>query len=116
MDGMGERIKAARLERGETRKKLAANAGVRYATIAAVERGIHGIPAWKMQRIAKALGCTVAWLQTGVDDSPLCAEVATIPVAQIHFLAQVARRNGEGAAADKVEAWLRDAVGDSIPF
>lgn len=116
MDGMGERIKAARLERRESQDKLARRAKVPQSSLSAVERGLKGLTAWDTKRLAAALGCTVAWLQTGVDDSSLCAEVATIPVAQIHFLAQVARRHGEEATADKVEAWLRDAVGDSIPF
>ena len=116
MDGMGERIKAARLERGESQDKLARRARIPQSSLSAVERGLNGLTAWDTNRLAVALGCTVAWLQTGVDDSPLCAEVATIPVAQIQSMAQVARRHGEGAAADKVEAWLRDAVGDSIPF
>jgi Ribonuclease G/E len=50
------------------------------------------------------------------DDSPLCAEVATIPIEDIQVLISIARMRGPDAAADRVETWLKESVGDSIPW
>lgn len=116
MDGMGERIKAARLERRESQDKLARRAKVPQSSLSAVERGLKGLTAWDTKRLAAALGCTVAWLQTGVDDSPLCAEVATIPVEDIQRLIETDRAVGFDETADRVEKWLQTEVGNSIPF
>ena len=116
MSTFGERVREARTSLRLTQVQLATLCGLCQSHISMIEIGHRDASRPMLERLASALQCSAGWLVTGTDDSPLCAEVATIPVAQIHFLAQVARRHGEGAAADKVEAWLRDAVGDSIPF
>ena len=118
MDTLGERIQHARIELGLSQNKLAAKAKVPQSTLSAAERGLRGLKAWDLGRIAKALDCTVAWLQTGVDESPLCAEVATIPAREISYLISLARLHGPitNRQADKVETWLKQSVGDSIPF
>jgi transcriptional regulator with XRE-family HTH domain len=115
---MGGRVHAARLELGLTQHKLAAMAKMPQSSLSAVERGVRGLTAWHMSALAKALGCTVAWLQTGVDESPLCAEVATIPAREISYLISLARLHGPitNIQADKVETWLKQSVGDSIPW
>lgn len=116
MDTMGERIQSARIELGLSQNKLALAAKVPQSTLSAAERGLRGLKTWDLSRIAKALKCTVAWLQTGIDESPLCAPVATIPIGQIQYLINLARTRGPDTTADKVEKWLRDEVGNSIPF
>jgi transcriptional regulator with XRE-family HTH domain len=116
MDTMGERIQSARIELGLSQNKLALAAKVPQSSLSAAERGLRGLKAWDLSRIAKVLNCTVAWLQTGVDESPLCAEVATIPVKEIQGLILTARRVGDLRFAEVVEAWLKQSVGDSIPW
>lgn len=116
IEGMGGRVHAARLELGLTQHKLAAMAKMPQSSLSAVERGVRGLTAWHASALAKALGCTVAWLQTGVDESPLCAEIAAVPVADIKRLIAVARKVGFNATADTVETWLKESVGDFIPF
>lgn len=51
-----------------------------------------------------------------VDNFPLCAEVATIPVEDIQRLIETGRAVGFDETADRVEKWLKESVGSDIPF
>jgi transcriptional regulator with XRE-family HTH domain len=59
---LGARIRALRLARRETLRKLAAEAGVTESFLSQVERGVASPSIASVQRIARALGATIAEL------------------------------------------------------
>jgi transcriptional regulator with XRE-family HTH domain len=59
---LGARIRALRLARGETLRKLAAQAGVTESFLSQVERGVASPSIASVQRIARALGASIAEL------------------------------------------------------
>lgn len=59
---LGARIRALRLARGETLRKLAAQAGVTESFLSQVERGVASPSIASVQRIARALGTSIAEL------------------------------------------------------
>lgn len=64
MDTLGKRLKHARLERGLTQMQLAQASGVKQSDISKLERG-DSITTTGVVRLAKALGCSAEWLDTG---------------------------------------------------
>jgi transcriptional regulator with XRE-family HTH domain len=59
---LGARIRALRVARGETLRKLAAQAGVTESFLSQVERGVASPSIASVQRIARALGTSIAEL------------------------------------------------------
>lgn len=59
---LGARIRALRLARGETLRKLAVQAGVTESFLSQVERGVASPSIASVQRIARALGTSIAEL------------------------------------------------------
>ena len=59
---LGARIRALRLARGETLRQLAAQAGVTESFLSQVERGVASPSIASVQRIARALGQSIAEL------------------------------------------------------
>jgi transcriptional regulator with XRE-family HTH domain len=59
---LGARIRALRLARGETLRQLAAQAGVTESFLSQVERGVASPSIATVQRIARALGTSIAEL------------------------------------------------------
>ena len=59
---LGARIRTLRLARGETLRKLAAQAGVTESFLSQVERGVASPSIASVQRIARALGTSIAEL------------------------------------------------------
>jgi transcriptional regulator with XRE-family HTH domain len=59
---LGARIRALRLARGETLRKLAAQAGVTESFLSQVERGVASPSIASVQRIARSLGTSIAEL------------------------------------------------------
>jgi transcriptional regulator with XRE-family HTH domain len=59
---LGARIRALRIARGETLRKLAAEAGVTESFLSQVERGVASPSIASVQRIARALGTSIAEL------------------------------------------------------
>ena len=59
---LGARIRALRLARGETLRRLAADAGVTESFLSQVERGVASPSIATVQRIARALGQSIAEL------------------------------------------------------
>ena len=59
---LGARIRALRLARGETLRQLAAQAGVTESFLSQVERGVASPSIASVQRIARALGTSIAEL------------------------------------------------------
>ena len=59
---LGARIRALRLARGETLRRLAADAGVTESFLSQVERGVASPSIASVQRIARALGQSIAEL------------------------------------------------------
>ncbi|MEO5704616.1 MAG: XRE family transcriptional regulator [Candidatus Limnocylindrales bacterium] len=59
---LGARIRALRLSRGETLRQLAAEAGVTESFLSQVERGVASPSIASVQRIARALGQSIAEL------------------------------------------------------
>lgn len=64
MDTLGKRLKHARLERGLTQMQLAHESGVKQSDISKLERG-ESSATTGLVRLAKALGCSADWLDTG---------------------------------------------------
>lgn len=65
---LGARIRALRVARGETLRQLAAQAGVTESFLSQVERGVASPSIASVQRIARALGQSIAELFT--EDDP----------------------------------------------
>jgi transcriptional regulator with XRE-family HTH domain len=59
---LGARIRTLRVARGETLRKLAAQAGVTESFLSQVERGVASPSIASVQRIARALGTSIAEL------------------------------------------------------
>src|SRR5512134_3680276 len=59
---LGARIRALRVARGETLRKLATQAGVTESFLSQVERGVASPSIASVQRIARALGASIAEL------------------------------------------------------
>jgi len=64
MDTLGKRLKHARIERGLTQVQLAQASGVKQSDISKLERGESNATTG-LVRLAKALGCSAEWLDTG---------------------------------------------------
>lgn len=64
MDTLGKRLKHARLERGLTQVQLAQASGVKQSDISKLERGDSSTTTG-LVKLAKALGCSADWLDTG---------------------------------------------------
>ena len=64
---LGARIRALRVARGETLRQLAAQAGVTESFLSQVERGVASPSIASVQRIARALGQSIAELFTADD-------------------------------------------------
>ncbi|MBX6396153.1 MAG: helix-turn-helix transcriptional regulator [Alicyclobacillaceae bacterium] len=60
--GIGERLKELRLQRGMTVRELAEKAGVSQSYVYAVEAGTRGSRVDKLMRIARALDVDIATL------------------------------------------------------
>lgn len=55
--GVGERLRALRLEAGLTQSQLAIRLGTTQSAIARLERGLHRTSLETINRVAAALGC-----------------------------------------------------------
>lgn len=60
--GVGERLRALRLEAGLTQAQLAVRLGTTQSAIARLERGLHRSSLESINRVAAALGCETALL------------------------------------------------------
>ena len=65
---VGRRIRLARIRRDLTRDDVAQRAGMTRDFVSAVERGMHGVDAWRLDKIADILGVSLSWL-IGQSDS-----------------------------------------------
>jgi len=76
---LGHRIRAARICRGWSLRKLAAVSQIDASTIGAIECDENEPGVWKVQRIAHALGMTVS---QAIGEKPMsdleCAVLATL--------------------------------------
>lgn len=59
---VGRRIRTARIWSNLSQDQLAAKAGVSRNFVSAIERGTHGLDAWKLFRLARALDHDLGWL------------------------------------------------------
>jgi transcriptional regulator with XRE-family HTH domain len=59
---VGVRIRTERYWLNLRQEELAARAGVSRHFISAVERGRHGLDAWRLRKVARALGRDLGWL------------------------------------------------------
>lgn len=64
MDTLGKRLRHARKERGLTQDQLEAASGVKQSDISKLERGESNTTTG-LVKLAKALGCSADWLDTG---------------------------------------------------
>jgi transcriptional regulator with XRE-family HTH domain len=73
---LGARIRALRVGRGETLRKLAAEAGVTESFLSQVERGVASPSIASVQRIARALGTSIAELFATDDPAGIVVRAA----------------------------------------
>src|SRR4051812_38665902 len=66
-NGIGERIRAARRERGWTQQVLAEAVGVSRSAVAQWETDRAGQVPWNLTRLATALGTSAEWLTHGTE-------------------------------------------------
>jgi transcriptional regulator with XRE-family HTH domain len=59
---IGRRIRDERFWRNLRQEELAERAEVSRHFVSAVERGRHGLDAWRLRKVAHALGRDLAWL------------------------------------------------------
>jgi len=65
---IGRRLHVRRRWLGLGQQDVADKAGVTRNFVSAIERGIQGLDAWRLRRVADALGVTLDWLLFGPDD------------------------------------------------
>jgi transcriptional regulator with XRE-family HTH domain len=73
---LGARIRSLRVARGETLRKLAAQAGVTESFLSQVERGVASPSIASVQRIARALGTSIAELFAADDRAGIVVRAA----------------------------------------
>jgi transcriptional regulator with XRE-family HTH domain len=73
---LGARIRALRLARGETLRQLASQAGVTESFLSQVERGVASPSIASVQRIARALGQSIAELFAADDRAGIVVRAA----------------------------------------
>ena len=83
MAGVGERIKARRLELEWTQDQLAQKAGISKSFLSDLENGKRSVGAENLLDIARALGVSIDYLMTG--------EVSEKPVTEVPIPATLAR-------------------------
>ncbi|HEU4348242.1 MAG TPA: helix-turn-helix transcriptional regulator [Actinoplanes sp.] len=59
---IGRRIREERSWLNLRQEELAVRAGVSRHFVGAIERGRHGLDAWRLRRVAGALGRDICWL------------------------------------------------------
>ena len=59
---VGSRLRFARALVGLSQDELAVRAGVSRAFVSGIERGTHGLDAWQLRRLARALDRSLCWL------------------------------------------------------
>jgi transcriptional regulator with XRE-family HTH domain len=83
MAGVGERIKARRLELEWTQDQLAQKAGISKSFLSDLENGKRSVGAENLLDIARALGVSIDFLMTG--------QVSEKPVTEVPIPATLAR-------------------------
>lgn len=83
MAGVGERIKARRLELEWTQDQLAQKAGISKSFLSDLENGKRSVGAENLLDIARALGVSIDYLMTG--------QVSEKPVTEVPIPATLAR-------------------------
>lgn len=58
----GKRLRSQRIWLELSQDEVAIKAGVTRNFVSAVERGAQGLDAWRLTRVAHALGTTLGWL------------------------------------------------------
>jgi transcriptional regulator with XRE-family HTH domain len=66
LDILGQRIRARRRTLGMSQEGLAHEAGLDRSYVGRIERGEHNLTFVSLVRIARAMGCDVAALTTGL--------------------------------------------------
>src|SRR5437879_1357430 len=87
MAGVGERIKARRLELAWTQDQLAQKAGISKSFLSDLENGKRSVGAENLLDIARALGVSIDFLMTGEPSKDKAAEVP-IPASLARFAAE----------------------------
>jgi transcriptional regulator with XRE-family HTH domain len=100
MAGVGERIKARRLELEWTQDQLAQKAGISKSFLSDLENGKRSVGAENLLDIARALGVSIDFLMTG--------EVSEKPVTQVPIPATLARFAAEEGLSFRETIMLLD--------
>jgi ribosome-binding protein aMBF1 (putative translation factor) len=59
---VGSRVRFARGLLGLSQDELATRAGVGRTFVSGIERGTHGLDAWRLRQLARALDRSLCWL------------------------------------------------------
>jgi transcriptional regulator with XRE-family HTH domain len=65
---VGRRIYLRRVWLDLTQQEVADKGRVSRNFVSAIERGVQGLDAWRLWRVAEALGATLDWVLRGPDD------------------------------------------------
>ena len=87
MSGVGERIKARRVELGWTQDQLALKAGISKSFLSDLENDKRSVSAENLLEIARALSLSLDYLMTGTASQEQPTEVA-IPASLAKFAAE----------------------------
>ena len=100
MAGVGERIKARRLELGWTQDQLAQKAGISKSFLSDLENGKRSVGAENLLDIARALGVSIDFLMTG--------EASEKPVTEVPIPATLARFAAEEGISFRTTLMILD--------
>ncbi len=100
MAGVGERIKARRLELGWTQDQLAQKAGISKSFLSDLENGKRSVGAENLLDIARALGVSIDYLMTG--------EASEKPVTEVPIPATLARFAAEEGISFRTTLMILD--------
>jgi DNA-binding XRE family transcriptional regulator len=66
---VGKRVRLVRVDVERSQDEIALRAGLSRNFVSAIERGAQGLDAWRLRRLAGALGVPAAWLLGLTDDA-----------------------------------------------
>lgn len=110
---IGERIEAEMQKREWSEGELARRAGINQPTVHRIIKGESKSPRRdNVEAIAKAFGCSVEWLWTGVGVAPLGSRSEAAPTSSAAKVLEMLEKHGKGLGAAAREKILQAAAED----
>ena len=110
---IGERIEAEMQKREWSEGELARRAGINQPTVHRIIKGESKNPRRdNIEAIAKAFGCSVEWLWTGIGTAPLGSRSSEAPTSSAAKVMEMLEKHGKGLGAAAREQILKAATED----